>query len=80
MLLLLLLLLQSTNADLRNLLLLLDPESMRDGLRTAAKTKQITVNKAPIHSIHPSIHASLSLSVCRPVCLSTSNAMWFHLI
>jgi hypothetical protein len=34
---------QSTNAELRNLLLLLDPESMRDGLRTAAKTKSTTV-------------------------------------
>ena len=38
--------LQSANADLRNLLLLLDPESMRDGLRTAAKSnKGQTVNK-----------------------------------
>jgi hypothetical protein len=35
--------LQNTNADLRNLLLQLDPDGMRDKLRTAAKTKQTQV-------------------------------------
>lgn len=36
---------QNTNADLRNLLLTLDPDSMRDKLRTAAKTKQSNISE-----------------------------------
>lgn len=43
---------QSTNADLRNLLLRLDPEGMRDGLRTAAKTKSATVRGLWYSSTH----------------------------
>lgn len=36
--------LQNTNADLRNLMLTLDPDSMREKLRTAAKTKQTNIS------------------------------------
>lgn len=35
---------QSQNADLRNLLLILDPDGMRNELRTAASTKSSTIN------------------------------------
>mmetsp|Transcript_15218 Transcript_15218/g.25266 ORF Transcript_15218/g.25266 Transcript_15218/m.25266 type:complete len:601 (+) Transcript_15218:90-1892(+) len=37
--------LQSTNADLRNLMLTLDPDSMRDKLRTAAKTRHANISE-----------------------------------